>query len=320
MPREALDEAVARCQAFEGMFSRTIATSDVGRINAAAGEPTQVQPETAELISKALEYCAASDGLFDITIGAVSELWDFHEGIVPTDEAIQAALLHIGWQGVHVDVATSTVTLDDPDARLDLGGIAKGYISDVIIDQLAVAGVESGFVNLGGNVAVLGPKLDGSPWTVGVRNPFPGQGQDATSKSVVATIECTGGSVVTSGLYERSFTKDGRTYWHILDPRTGYPVETDLASATVYAPLSIDGDGLTKPLFMLGNTAALDYVTSIEVLQVMEEVVKGGTTMVMVTHNEEITRMADRVVRMRDGRMHEVTINRRPAHATDLVW
>ena len=255
MSREVLDEAVARCQAFEGMFSRTIATSDVGRINAAAGEPTQVQPETAELISKALEYCAASDGLFDITIGAVSELWDFHEGIVPTDEAIQAALLHIGWQGVHVDVATSTVTLDDPDARLDLGGIAKGYISDVIIDQLAVAGVESGFVNLGGNVKVLGPKADGTPWGVGVRDP-----NDEAGEHSVAIVHTEGGSVVTSGLYERQFEHEGKRYWHILDPRTGYPAESDIISASLYTPQSIDGDGYTKPLFMLGLDKALKFL------------------------------------------------------------
>ena len=255
MLQEVLDEAVARCQGFEGTLSRTIESSDVGRINTAGGKPVQVQPETAELIAAALDYCAQSEGLFDITIGAVSELWDFHEGVVPDDEAIQAALPHVGWQNVHVDLGASTVTLDDPDARLDLGGIAKGYVADVIIDQLAAVGVESGFVNLGGNVKVLGPKADGSPWNVGVRDP-----DDASGERSVAVVRTTGGSVVTSGLYERQFEHEGKRYWHILDPRTGYPAESDIVSASLYTQRSIDGDGFTKPLFMLGLDAALGFL------------------------------------------------------------
>lgn len=263
--QDVLDEAAALCQHFEQLFSRTIEGSDIARINEAQGRSVEVDPHTAALVERSLEYSARSQGMFDITIGAVSQLWDFKQGVVPSDQDIQLALPHVGYEGI--DVQGVTVTLRDPQAKLDVGGIAKGYIADQLVSLFEQRGVESAYVNLGGNVAVLGPKLDGSPWTVGVRNPFLGQGQDTTRKSVVATIECTGGSVVTSGLYERSFTKDGRTYWHILDPRTGYPVETDLASATIYAPLSIDGDGLTKPLFMLGNTAALDYVASVPNVQ-----------------------------------------------------
>ena len=255
MSQEVLDEAVARCQGFEGTLSRTIESSDVGRINTAGGKPVQVQPETAELIAAALDYCAQSEGLFDITIGAVSELWDFHEGVVPDDEAIQAALPHVGWQGVQVDLNASTVTLDDPAARLDLGGIAKGYVADVIIDQLAAVGVESGFVNLGGNVKVLGAKADGSPWNVGVRDP-----DDTSGERSVAVVRTEGGSIVTSGLYERQFEHEGKRYWHILDPRTGYPASSDIVSASLYTERSIDGDGFTKPLFMLGHDAALDFL------------------------------------------------------------
>ena len=169
MTQEQLDAIVARCQGFEQTLSRTIATSDVGRINAAQGAPVEVASETVELIERALDYCKASGGLFDITIGAVSELWDFHEGVVPSEAQIEAALPHVGYELVRVD--GTTVTLADPDARLDLGGIAKGYVSDVLLDELAVAGVTSAYVNLGGNVKVLGAKPDGSPWRIGVRDP-----------------------------------------------------------------------------------------------------------------------------------------------------
>jgi thiamine biosynthesis lipoprotein len=147
------------------------------------------------------------------------------------------------------------VTLADPLARIDLGGIAKGYVSDVVLDELAAAGVESAYVNLGGNVKVVGSKPDGSPWRVGVRDPEASADQETS----VARVELTGGSVVTSGLYERQFEQDGRRYWHILDPRTGYPVESDLVSASIVSERSIDGDGYTKPLFMMGAERALAW-------------------------------------------------------------
>lgn len=255
MEDSTLREMVKRCQGFEQTLSRTIAESDIGRVNAAAGATTQVDPETADLVSLALDYCERSNGLFDITIGAVSELWDFHEGVVPSDEAIKEALGHVGWRGVHVEKDASTITLDDPHARIDLGGIAKGYVADVLLDELEAQGVTSAFVNLGGNVAVLGPKEDGTPWEVGVRDPLNESGEKS-----LASVRTEGGSVVTSGLYERQFEKDGRRYWHILDPRSGYPADSDIISASLYTQRSIDGDGLTKPLFMLGLDGALAFL------------------------------------------------------------
>lgn len=247
MGQDTLDAAVERCQQFEQMLSRTIATSDVARINAAGGLPVQVEPETAEVLSLALAYCKASDGLFDITIGAVSSLWDFHEGVVPDADLLAEAVRHVDYHKLQVD--GRSVTLGDPEARLDLGGIAKGYVADVLVDELAEAGISSAYVNLGGNVKVLGAKPDGSAWRVGVRDPNP----EAAAESSIARVALTGGSVVTSGLYERQFERDGKRYWHILDPRTGYPVESDLVSATIVSERSIDGDGYTKPLFMMGR-------------------------------------------------------------------
>jgi len=263
MNHRLLEAAEERCHEFEGLLSRTLPDSDVGRINAAKGAGVDVDPRTADLVTRALTYCEASDGLFDITIGAVSSLWDFHEGVVPTPEQIADALPHVGYECVQV--SGTTVRLDDPEARIDLGGIAKGYVSDVILDELAAQGVQSAYVNLGGNVKVLGGKPDGSPWRVGIRDPRP----DADEGQSVARVELTGGSVVTSGLYERQFELDGRRYWHILDPRTGYPVESDIASATIVSERSIDGDGYTKPLFMMDKAAALAWADEHEGLQVL---------------------------------------------------
>lgn len=262
MSQEVLDESVALCDKFEQLLSRTIATSDVGRINAAGGEPVEVDAITADVIERALGYCEESDGLFDITIGAVSELWDFAAGVVPSEQAVAEALPHVGWRGVQVE--GRTVRLLDPRARIDLGGIAKGYIADALIDLLVERGVSSASVNLGGNVAVLGAKPNGQPWMVGVRDPA-----DEGGTKVVAKLRMTGGSMVTSGLYERSFERDGQRYWHILDPRTGLPVQTDLISASIYSERSIDGDGYTKPLFMWGADEALRHLAEKPQLQAL---------------------------------------------------
>ncbi len=250
--QRTLDALAARCEYFESIFSRTMETSDVGRINAAVGRPVEVAPETADIIEKALRYCEESDGRFDITIGAVSSLWDFKEGVVPQADAIARAVRHVGYANVRVD--GTTVTLADPDAKLDLGGIAKGYIADDLCRMLVEAGCSSGVVNLGGNVKTVGTKPDGSEWHVGIQDP------NDVSGSVVAAVYSRDTSVVTSGLYERQFEKDGERYWHILDPKTGYPVKTDLVSATVVSAASIDGDGYTKPLFMMGHDEALAWI------------------------------------------------------------
>ena len=163
-----------------------------------------------------------------------------------------------------MQVEGTDVRLKDPAARIDLGGIAKGYIADAIVDLLRERGVTSASVNLGGNVAVLGAKANGEPWNVGVRDPA-----SEVESACVAKVRATSGSVVTSGLYERQFEADGRRYWHILDPRTGYPVETDLVSATIVSERSIDGDGCTKPLFRMGWDEALVWADSREDLQVL---------------------------------------------------
>ena len=247
-----MNGAADLCDYFEHIFSRTIETSDIGRVNAAGGAPVPVAPETADIVTKALAYCEESGGLFDITIGAVSTLWDFKEGIVPDAAAIEEAVKHVDYRGVSVE--GDTITLADPQAKLDLGGIAKGYIADALCEYFAEEGCDSGFVNLGGNVKTIGRKPDGTLWHVGIQDPNDAQGQ------VIAAVYSNGQSQVTSGLYERQFTRDGRRYWHILDPRTGYPVETDLVSATVVSSASLDGDGYTKPLFMMGRDKALAWL------------------------------------------------------------
>lgn len=251
---ETLQAVRDRCTYFETLLSRTREGSDVWSINHAGGAPTEVAAETAEVIELALAYAEESGGLFDPTIGALSELWDFGTGVRPEDDVLAEAVRHVGWQGVSME--GTVVTLTDPDARLDLGGIAKGYIADDVARLLREAGCDSACINLGGNVYALGGKPSGAPWKVGIQDP------NGTAAEVIASVEVRDTSVVTSGLYERQFELDGVRYHHILDPRTGYPVETDLVSSSLVCASSTDADATATWLFLLGRDAALDLLTS----------------------------------------------------------
>jgi len=165
-----LDEAEALCAHYEQLFSRTDPNSELAHLNRAYGKPVEVDDELAALISAALKYCEASGGLYDVTMGAVVRLWDFKKEVIPATQQIVEALHHVDYRRVHVKGAT--VQLEDPLATIDLGGIAKGHIADRLIEALAAHGIESALVNLGGNVAVLGGKPDGTAWHVGLRRPL----------------------------------------------------------------------------------------------------------------------------------------------------
>lgn len=269
-PQETLDKATDRCNYFESIFSRTKAKSDIGKINAAQGKPVRVHRETADIVKKALKYCKASNGRFDITIGAASSLWDFKKKVVPSAASLKEAVKHIDY--TKVDVDGRTITLADPKAKLDLGGIAKGYIADDLAELFLNAGCDSACINLGGNVKTVGVKPDGSAWHVGIQDP------NSTEGTVVAAAYSHDTSLVTSGLYERQFTKKGKKYWHILDPKTGYPVKTDLISATIISSASIDGDGYTKPLFMVGHDKALSWINEHDGLEGLVVDTKGTIT------------------------------------------
>lgn len=257
MPDGLLDEIEQECDRYDALFSAQTDDSDVARINAAGGSPVEVDPDTAALIARSLEVCDLFDGAFDITIGAVSLLWDFQAGVKPADDAIQAALPHIDYHKVHVD--GTTVTLEDPDARLDLGGIAKGWIADRIRQRMVDAGVTSGMIDLGSSsIYVLGDKPDGSPWRIGLRDPSNPTG------GTLGVVEAGDRAVATSGLYDQHFEQDGVDYYHILDPRTGYPVKTDMTALTAILDDSTVGDGMSTAFFVKGTQGSLDWIAAHE--------------------------------------------------------
>lgn len=252
-----LDGCFALADKYENLLSATIESSDVSKINAANGSPVTVSPETAELIREGIDYGTLSSGQFDITIGKLSSLWDFSEnpGIVPDADAIVSAVSTIHYQ--NITVSGNTVTLNDPDAAIDLGGIAKGFIADKMKAYLNENGITSGIINLGGNVLIIGPKEDGSDYRIGIQKPFSDTG------TALATVSIPDGTVVSSGVYERYFKKDGVLYHHLLNPKTGYPYENDLTGVTIICSRSVDGDGLSTTCFSLGLEDGMKLIESL---------------------------------------------------------
>lgn len=250
-----LREIETLCARYELLLSRFNPDSRLFALNAAAGKWIDVGDELADVLRAALGYCERTGGLFDITMGGVCRLWDFRRGIVPDGAAIAEALAHVDWRNVQVEGIRARIT--DPQATIDLGGMAKGYIADRVIDLLKRRGATTGVINLGGNVACLGSKPDGSAWNVGLRAPVPSGG--SLQAASFTSVSVRGKSVVTSGVYERTFMRNGRVLHHILDPRTGKPAETDVLSATVIADKSIDADGYTTALIIMGADEALTF-------------------------------------------------------------
>ena len=243
---EVLNDALQECGRYERMLSRTIEGSDVWNINHAGGQPVQVADETVDILRTALEVAELSDGAFDVTIAPVSTLWDFTSGaaVLPDADAIAESAQKVDWTRVAID--GNAVTLPE-GMMIDLGGIAKGYIADAVKQYLAARGVKSAILSFGGNIVAIGLKPDGSSWKVGI------QDIDRPTGEYMLVARNSGGSTVTSGIYERGFELDGVYYHHILDPDTGWPVQNALASVTIFSDSSMWGDALATAAFILGG-------------------------------------------------------------------
>lgn len=256
--KNLLDACFDYCEEFENLVSRTIPTSDVSRINTSGGKPVTVSDTTVELIKLGIEYGELTNGVFDITIAPLSEIWSFknNTGILPSENAIKGALSHVSYKNIAVD--GNTITLTDQNAAIDLGGIAKGFMADRLKEYLITQGVESALINLGGNVLTIGKKPDGSTFRIGVQKPFDKKNTTITSVSVKDS------SVVTSGSYERYFEIDNTIYHHILDTSNGYPCNNGLLSVTILSKDSVDGDALSTSCFALGLEKGMEFIQTLD--------------------------------------------------------
>ena len=257
-PEKAIDAAYNLCAELDKTLSKTVAVSDISKINNSNGDWVAVSDYTIELLEKGIEYSELSDGQFDITVGGITGQWDFHavDPVLPNEDELANAARHINYSSVQID--GNMVCLTDPKAQIDLGGIAKGYIGDKMVEVLEENGVTSGIVNLGGNIICIGAKPNSEGFTIGVEAPF----SDRTE--IVGSTEVADKTLVTSGVYERMFEIDGKIYHHILDTKTGWPVDSDLNSITLVADKghSADCDAMSTICLIKGYAEAKKYIES----------------------------------------------------------
>lgn len=263
-----LQKCFSLCADYEKIFSRTDEDSELYKLNHRSTDRVEVSDELAELIALGLEYGQVSGGAFDITIAPLSDLWDFtaEEPKVPEEADIQSALAKVDDSKVHLK--GNTVIFDNADTMIDLGAIVKGWAADQLKAWLEGEGVTSGMIDLGGNVLAIGAHPDGSPWKVGIQKPF------AQRNEILTGVETIDKSVVSSGTYERFFEQDGKRYHHILDPRTGYPVDTDLSQVTIISEQSVLGDLYSTISMLMGYEAAsklADNTEGIEAIYVSKD-------------------------------------------------
>lgn len=256
---QILRDCLALCDHYERLFSRTRTDSALYQLNNKT--LTRIPEELGALIQTGLEYCRLSNGAFDLSIGAVSSLWDFSadEPKLPSKEALANALSNVNYQNIRLSRDDAGWNLELPQgAALDLGAIAKGYIADKMKEFLLEKGVERAVINLGGNVLCVGEKEKGIPFVIGVRKPF------GADNETLALLSVSDQSVVSSGTYERNFTLNGRFYHHILNPATGYPYDNGLSGVTVISSTSVEGDCLSTVCFALGLEKGMALINSLE--------------------------------------------------------
>ncbi len=253
---QILKDAMAECGRYERLLSRTIEGSDVWRINHAEGKSVKVSDDTIAILQCAIRISDLSGGAFDVTIAPVSTIWDFTSGsaVLPDADRIANAVQLVDY--TKLELKGNTVLLPS-GMMIDLGGIAKGYIADRVKAYLEEHGVKHAILSFGGNIVAIGCKPDGSAWKVGIQDI-----DKPTGESMLISTN-TGGSTVTSGIYERGFDLDGVRYHHLLSAETGWPVQNELASVTILSESSMEGDALSTAAFVLGAENGMKLIESL---------------------------------------------------------
>ncbi|MEN6326188.1 MAG: FAD:protein FMN transferase [Syntrophomonas sp.] len=255
--QKASDEVSAMIKELDALWTINSPGGDINKLNNNAGQGyVELKPETISILKEARKISDLSGGAaFDITVAPLVKVWGIgtEDSQVPADDLIKKLVALVNYKDVRVDETNNSASLSRKGQMIDLGGIAKGYIGDMAIEIYKKHGITSAFANLGGNVVALGKKPDGTLWKIGIQNP---RGQNGET---IGVVEVADKAVITSGDYQRYFIKDGKRYCHIIDPRTGYPINSGLISVTIIASSSADADGLAKAI-VLGLDKGMELV------------------------------------------------------------
>ncbi|MBM3203757.1 FAD:protein FMN transferase, partial [Candidatus Woesearchaeota archaeon] len=256
--RNRIDTAMAAVRRdvsrLESRYSRYRPDSDLSRINAVArtGGSLEVDAETRYLLDYAETCYRQSDGLFDITSGVLREAWRFESGALPDQTLIDTLLEKVGWNKLRWEAPRLTFPV--PGMALDLGGIVKEYAADRAATLCRDHGVSHGLINLGGDVRIVGPHPDGQPWRLGIQHP-------RQPEALIHTLALRQGGLASSGDYARCLVIDGVRYGHILNPRTGWPVQ-ELAAVSVWAGLCVVA-GSASTIAMLKGKAGINWLETL---------------------------------------------------------
>ena len=257
----AIDEAFDRIREIENkMTINTEGTSEIIALNEASGlSDVKVSPDTFFVLEKGLYYSDLTSGKFDITVGPIVKLWNIgtDKAAVPSEEDLNNALPLIDYKKLHLDKENNKADLDIQGMKVDLGAIAKGYAADEVGEILKNRGIKNAIINLGGNILTIGGNINGEPFKIGVQNPFNHRGD------YLGILSVKDKTIVTSGIYEKNFEQDGVQYHHILDTKTGYPADNNLAGVSIITDKSIDGDGLSTSAFLFGLEKGMELINSI---------------------------------------------------------
>lgn len=292
-----IDECFNIADNYEQLFSKTIPESDVSKVNNSTGF-VKINKETFDLITNTFQYEEMSNGKFSVMCGALVDLWDISgrsayvdtantsstpnktksfnksakseaiynpENIIPSSKEIEHAISLCGKDKLDIDSANYSVRINTPGAKLDLGAVAKGYVADKMKEYLTSQGVESGIIQLGGNVLTIGhnPNKEDQLFTIGITTPF------SDNNDIITTVKTSGESVVTSGNYQRYFKYEGQIYHHIIDLTTGYPANTKLNSVTVVCDSSTTADIMSTVLFLSGKEKGAELSDSLNLTDVV---------------------------------------------------
>ncbi|OPY87579.1 MAG: Thiamine biosynthesis lipoprotein ApbE precursor [Smithella sp. PtaU1.Bin162] len=259
--KAAAAEAISKIRELEKILSFYLADSDISLLNNSAGRgKVRLHPETFFLLTKSSEYAHLSGGEFNIMVGPLVKRWKVtaESPDVPSPAEIKSLLTLIDYRDLHLYKDDCSARLARKGQMVDLGGIAKGYAGDEVIKIYGKHGIKSAIVDIGGNICVLGLNTDGTPWNVGIQDPRRKRG------IYIGSVSLSDKAVSTSGAYERFFPAGGKKYHHIIDPRTGYPSESDLLSVTIIADSSLDTDALSTTIFILGLDKGIKLIKKIK--------------------------------------------------------
>ncbi len=278
---DALNLSMKEIERLENLLSVNIPSSDISLVNRASGKyPVKVSEETGFLLEKALGWSERTEGAFDPTVGKIVKLWGIgtESAAIPSSEQLKQAVELTNFRKVSVvHKAEGTFVQTAKGQRIDLGGIAKGYVTDKVRELLVNEGVSSALIDLGGNIAVFGSPPKPGKWKLGLQHPFMPRGE------YFGIVEVSGVSVVTSGPYERYFESGGVRYHHIFNPATGYPAQSDLASVTIISEKSTDADALSTALFVMGFERGISLLRKLKNIEAVLVTKKPEGTAVCVT-------------------------------------